>query len=285
MTRSTGCRGLMRSGSPPIDSSASRMEARSTTAGTPVKSCRRTRAGANATSRSSPALGRQFASASMSSRETASPSSRRSRFSRSTRWVKGRRVAASPLRTESRRWKATVRPPTVSVSRLLKLSSMRSRPRLFPSHDLSPGARRARVRRLRDEARAVYRERGSRTPGGGLTGGDAGLYCGSGPVAQRLERPAHNRLVGGSNPPGPTTSPDLTVDSTGAARATSSACRGVAGRPRASRWCSDGGGAALWPTRPPMTLMAGRPTSSPGSGQLSRGSAKCGLARETPADR
>ena len=45
MTSSTGCRGLMSAGSPPRVCMASRMAARSTTQGTPVKSCRRTRLG------------------------------------------------------------------------------------------------------------------------------------------------------------------------------------------------------------------------------------------------
>ncbi len=44
MTRSTGWSGLMRCGSPPSCASASRIAARSTTAGTPVKSCSSTRA-------------------------------------------------------------------------------------------------------------------------------------------------------------------------------------------------------------------------------------------------
>src|SRR5262245_7790443 len=36
------------------------------------------------------------------------------------------------------------------------------------------------------------------------------MHCVCGPVAQRLERPAHNRLVPGSNPGGPISmSPDL----------------------------------------------------------------------------
>ena len=45
MTRSTGLSGLIFSGSPPSLVMASRIAARSTTAGTPVKSCIRTRAG------------------------------------------------------------------------------------------------------------------------------------------------------------------------------------------------------------------------------------------------
>src|ERR1022692_1037912 len=45
ITRSAGSNGLARLGSPPIAARASRMAARSTTQGTPVKSCSRTRAG------------------------------------------------------------------------------------------------------------------------------------------------------------------------------------------------------------------------------------------------
>ena len=47
MTSSAGKSGLMRFGLPPIFFIASRMVAKSTTAGTPVKSCRSTRAGMN----------------------------------------------------------------------------------------------------------------------------------------------------------------------------------------------------------------------------------------------
>jgi hypothetical protein len=45
ITSSTGTSGLIRDGSPPSSSMASRMAARSTIAGTPVKSCISTRAG------------------------------------------------------------------------------------------------------------------------------------------------------------------------------------------------------------------------------------------------
>jgi hypothetical protein len=45
MTSSTGCSGLTRSGLPPSAIIASRIAARSTTQGTPVKSCSSTRAG------------------------------------------------------------------------------------------------------------------------------------------------------------------------------------------------------------------------------------------------
>ena len=45
MTRSTGFKGLIFCGSPPSALIPSRIAARSTTAGTPVKSCIKTRAG------------------------------------------------------------------------------------------------------------------------------------------------------------------------------------------------------------------------------------------------
>ncbi len=47
MIKSTGTRGLIFFASPPRSSIASRIAARSTTAGTPVKSCMSTRAGWN----------------------------------------------------------------------------------------------------------------------------------------------------------------------------------------------------------------------------------------------
>ena len=50
MTNSAGCRGLISLGSPPRRFMASRMAARSTTAGTPVKSCSSTRLGVKAIS-------------------------------------------------------------------------------------------------------------------------------------------------------------------------------------------------------------------------------------------
>ncbi len=45
MTKSTGISGLINSGFPPAFTTASRMEAKSTTTGTPVKSCKITRLG------------------------------------------------------------------------------------------------------------------------------------------------------------------------------------------------------------------------------------------------
>ncbi len=50
MTSSDGIRGLIWSGLPPSLTTASRMAARSTTQGTPVKSCSTTRAGMKAIS-------------------------------------------------------------------------------------------------------------------------------------------------------------------------------------------------------------------------------------------
>ncbi|MBF8258069.1 MAG: hypothetical protein HW377_443 [Actinobacteria bacterium] len=81
MTRSAGMRGLIPFGSPPIRSAASRMAARSTSAGTPVKSCSSTRAGRKAISRSDVFRGDHRARALMSSARTVAPSSHRSRFS------------------------------------------------------------------------------------------------------------------------------------------------------------------------------------------------------------
>ena len=91
MTSSTGTSGLTLLGSPPSVLSASRMAARSTTQGTPVKSCMRTRSGVRAISAASSApspwrSGRlpQPATASMSAGRTARPSSWRRRFSSTT---------------------------------------------------------------------------------------------------------------------------------------------------------------------------------------------------------
>ena len=135
ITRSAGTCGLMAFGSPPSVLIASRIAARSTTAGTPVRSCSSTRAGMKAISvlsrsgEATPAeaggaspcpgspvalspcggsplalsrcgaetpaaaggAGSQLASASMSLRGTALPSSRRSRFSSRMRSENGSR--------------------------------------------------------------------------------------------------------------------------------------------------------------------------------------------------
>ena len=81
ITSSAGRRGLTVFGSPPITAIASRIAARSTTAGTPVKSCISTRAGMKAISSAGAFFGSQRASFSISTARTVRPSSRRSRFS------------------------------------------------------------------------------------------------------------------------------------------------------------------------------------------------------------
>ena len=81
MTSSTGCSGLTFRGSPPSRTMPSRIAARSTTAGTPVKSWSSTRAGVKAISFCDLGVTSQPASAWMSSGSTNRASSRRSRFS------------------------------------------------------------------------------------------------------------------------------------------------------------------------------------------------------------
>ena len=105
---------------------ASRMAARSTTAGTPVKSCMRMRAGAKAISLSGSAVGSQPARASMSSGLTVTASSWRSMFSRRILSEYGRVGAAqygsrSAPDVESRRKISNVRPPTARSARAPKL--------------------------------------------------------------------------------------------------------------------------------------------------------------------
>ena len=84
MTISAGARGLMTSGLPPRSATASRMVARSTMQGTPVKSCMMTRAGVNWIAVSGSAAGSQAARARTWSAVTLAPSSVRSRFSART---------------------------------------------------------------------------------------------------------------------------------------------------------------------------------------------------------
>ena len=84
MIRSTGTSGLIFAGSEPSSSIASRIAARSTTAGTPVKSCIRTRAGWKGISFAGSALASQVAIVSTSSAVTAAPSSSRRQFSSRT---------------------------------------------------------------------------------------------------------------------------------------------------------------------------------------------------------
>ena len=81
MTSSAGASGLTLSGSPPSSVTASRMVARSTMHGTPVKSCMMTRAGVNWISTDGCAFGSQLPSARTWSAVMLAPSSVRSRFS------------------------------------------------------------------------------------------------------------------------------------------------------------------------------------------------------------
>ena len=100
MTSSAGASGLIRLASPPRSTTASRMVARSTMQGTPVKSCMITRAGVNWISVSGSASGSHAPSARTWSAVMLAPSSVRSRFSSSTLRLNGRR--STPATAESR---------------------------------------------------------------------------------------------------------------------------------------------------------------------------------------
>ncbi len=91
----------MRAGSPPSSTIASRMVARSTTQGTPVKSCMITRAGVNWISSAGSPAGSQAPRARMWSAVTFAPSSVRSRFSSSTLCVNG--SCSAPGTADSRK--------------------------------------------------------------------------------------------------------------------------------------------------------------------------------------
>ena len=84
MTSSAGASGLIFLASPPSSATASRMVARSTMQGTPVKSCMITRAGVNWISVSGSAVGFHAPRARMCSSVMLAPSSVRRRFSSST---------------------------------------------------------------------------------------------------------------------------------------------------------------------------------------------------------
>ncbi len=84
MTSSAGASGLILEASPPSSFTASRIVARSTTQGTPVKSCMITRAGVNWISWLGWACESQPPIARMWSAVMFAPSSVRSRFSSST---------------------------------------------------------------------------------------------------------------------------------------------------------------------------------------------------------
>ncbi len=97
MTSSTGCSGLINPGLPPRFFMASRIAARSTTAGTPVKSCSSTRLGMKAISSVGTLSGDHWASERIISAVTVSPSSRRSRFSSRMRSEYGSRAVLMPF--------------------------------------------------------------------------------------------------------------------------------------------------------------------------------------------
>src|ERR1041384_6322199 len=124
MTSSTGCSGLMRSGSPPRSTIASRIAARSTTQGTPVKSCSSTRDGMKEISFSTFAVAFHSATARISLAFTNAPSSRRSRFSRRIFIEYGRR--ATPVKpdfsSKGRLQISTVCPPARISVRVLNVS-------------------------------------------------------------------------------------------------------------------------------------------------------------------
>jgi hypothetical protein len=112
----------MRCGSPPSRAIASRIAARSTTAGTPVKSWSSTRLVRKAISCSRQLRMSQRAIASMSSALTNASSSFRSRFSSRIFRLNGSRAAVDPgiVARVSRRKIVYVFPSTVSVARLAK---------------------------------------------------------------------------------------------------------------------------------------------------------------------
>jgi hypothetical protein len=112
ITSSAGASGLTLVVSPPSRSTASRMVARSTTHGTPVKSCMITRAGVNWISVDGSAAGSQPPSARTWSAVMFWPSSVRSRFSSRIFRLYGSRSA--PSTTDSRKISCDVS-PTVSV--------------------------------------------------------------------------------------------------------------------------------------------------------------------------
>ena len=121
ITSSAGTSGLILFGSPPIVLIASRIAARSTTAGTPVKSCMITRAGVNAISFDGSSVAFQVASASMSAARIDSPSSLRSRFSSRILSENGSRATSCVGWSASSRKISYVRSPTLSAARASKL--------------------------------------------------------------------------------------------------------------------------------------------------------------------
>src|SRR3954463_279805 len=122
MMSSAGRSGLILAGSPPISSMASRIAARSTTAGTPVKSCISTRAGVYAISLEGSSFATHLATFSTSSAVTDSPSSKRSRFSSRILIEYGRRPPSYFSWRASRRKISCFSPPASRVAFAPKLS-------------------------------------------------------------------------------------------------------------------------------------------------------------------
>ena len=81
ITNSEGINGLMLATDPPSLTTASRIAAKSTMQGTPVKSCSTTRAGMKAISVAGSSVAFHWATASIEALVTDAPSSQRSRFS------------------------------------------------------------------------------------------------------------------------------------------------------------------------------------------------------------
>ena len=130
MTSSAGMSGLIFVASPPRLSMASRIAARSTTAGTPVRSCRITRAGVNWISVSGSFFASQLARALMCSVVMLLPSSLRSRFSSRIFRLYGR---LSLPATASSRYISCDAPPASIVARLPKLFAVMVREPPRPS--------------------------------------------------------------------------------------------------------------------------------------------------------
>ena len=129
MTSSTGCSGLIFFGSPPSVFIASRIAARSTTAGTPVKSCSSTRAGVNAISR----VGLRPSTSTVASASMSSARDRRRR----PRCAAGSRAGSSARTAAARPAGASRRPP----------------PRRKYEYEAEPTAR---VRRAEKESGMIY---------------------------------------------------------------------------------------------------------------------------------
>ena len=110
MTRSAGTSGSTLPASLPARSIADRMAARSTTAGTPVKSCSRTRAGVKGSSAPAAGSAGQRASAATSASLTLPLAAARSMPSRRTLTVIGS-LSRSASERLSRRWRKLLSKP------------------------------------------------------------------------------------------------------------------------------------------------------------------------------